>query len=83
MLNLRDHLAQRLEVAVDGLVDEDVPVGKVEHLSSQARLAQAMDYLKGGVRLTRAGGHDEKEPVLALGDRFDRSVCLLYTSRCV
>ena len=57
-----------------GLVDEDVPVGKVEHLSSQARLAQAMDYLKGGVRLTRAGGHDEKEPVLALGDRFDRSV---------
>ena len=74
MLNLRDHLAQRLEVAVDGLVDEDVPVGKVEHLSSQARLAQAMDYLKGGVRLTRAGGHDEKEPVLALGDRFDRSV---------
>lgn len=56
----------------------EMPIAIVEAKDSnhtvEAGLQQAMDYLKGGVRLTRAGGHDEKEPVLALGDRFDRSV---------
>ena len=74
MLNLRDNLAQRLEIAINGLVNEDIPISQIEHFSSQARLAQAMNYLKGRVRLARASRHDEEELVLALGDRLDRSI---------
>ena len=37
-------------------------------------LPKAPDDLKGGIGFTRAGGHDEQNAILVLGNRVDRPI---------
>ena len=62
--------AEGTEIIHHRLIDEDVAVGKKEDAFLAAGLPQAPDDLKGGVGLAGAGGHDEQNSVLALGNRF-------------
>ena len=66
--------AEGPEIVDHRLVDEDVAVGEEEDAFLAAGLPQPPDDLKGGVGLAGAGGHDEQDAVLALGDGFDRRV---------
>ena len=66
--------AEGAEVVDHGLVDEDVAVGEEEDALLAAGLPQPPDDLEGGVGLAGAGGHDEQDAVLALGDGFDGRV---------
>lgn len=51
---------ERREVVHKRLINELVAVGKVEHVPHHACLSQTPDNLKSGVRLARAGGHDQQ-----------------------
>ena len=53
------------------LIDKDVAVGEVKNAFLATGLPQAPDDLKRRVGLAGAGGHDEEDAVLALGDGFD------------
>ena len=66
--------AEGAEIVDHRLVDEDVAVGKEQDAFLAAGLPQAPDNLKGGVGLAGAGGHDQQDAVLALGDGFDGCV---------
>ena len=66
--------AEGAEVVDHGLVDEDVAVGEEEDALLAPGLPQPPDDLEGGVGLAGAGGHDEQDAVLALGDGFDGRV---------
>ena len=71
---LRHCRAERPEVVDHRLVDQDVPVGKEKDPLLAPRLPQPPDDLKSRVSLARASRHDEKDPVLPLGDRLDSGV---------
>ena len=71
---LRHGRAEGPEVVHHGLVDQDVAVGKEKDALLAAGLPQAPDDLKGGVGLAGAGGHDQQDAVLALGDGLDGCV---------
>ena len=76
-MRLRDlghRLAEGLEVVGLGLVDQDVAVGEEEDAFLRARLPQPPDDLERGVGLAGAGGHDEEDAILALGDGLDGAV---------
>ncbi len=62
------------EVVDHGLVDQDVAVGQEQDAFLAPGLPQPPDDLKGGVGLAGAGGHDQQDAVLALGDGLDRRV---------
>ena len=62
------------EIIDHRLIDEDVAVGKKEDAFLAPGLPQAPDNLKCGVGLAGAGGHDEQDSVLALGNRFYRGI---------
>ena len=66
--------AEGPEVVDHRLVDQDVAVGEEEDALLAAGLPQPPDDLEGGVGLAGAGGHDEQDAVLALGDGLDRRV---------
>ena len=66
--------AEGAEVVDHGLVDQDVAVGEEQDALLAAGLPQPPDDLKGGVGLAGAGGHDQQDAVLALGDGFDGCV---------
>ena len=71
---LRHGGAEGAEVVHHRLIDEDIAVGEEEDAFLAAGLPQAPDDLEGGVGLAGAGGHDEEDAVLALGDGFDGRV---------
>ena len=71
---LRHGGAEGPEVVDHGLVDEDVAVGEEEDALLASGLPQPPDDLEGGVGLAGAGGHDEQDAVLALGDGLDGGV---------
>ena len=71
---LRHRRAEGAEVVDHRLVDEDVAVGEEEDALLAAGLPQPPDDLEGGVGLAGAGGHDEQDAVLALGDGLDGGV---------
>ena len=67
-------LLQRGKVLLDGLVHQNVPVRQIQNLSLHAALQQPVHDLEGGVGLARAGGHDQKKPLLPPGDSIHRTV---------
>ena len=69
---LRHRGAERPEVVDHRLVDEDVAVGQEQDALLAPGLPQPPDDLERGVGLAGAGGHDEQDAVLPLGDGFDR-----------
>ena len=66
--------AEGAEIVHHGLVDQHVAVGKEQDALLASRLPQPPDDLKCGVGFARAGGHDEQDAVLALGDGLDGGV---------
>ena len=74
VVDFMDGLAQWLEVLVDGLVDEHVSVGEIEHLLHQPCLQKSVDDLEGGVGLARARCHHEQKAFLPLGNSVHGSV---------
>ena len=66
--------AEGTEVVDHGLVDQHVAVGQKEDAFLPAGLPQPPDDLEGGVGLAGAGGHDQQDAVLPLGDGFDGRV---------
>ena len=77
--------AEGAEVVDHGLVDEDVAVGEKEDAFLPPGLPEPPDDLEGGVGLAGAGGHDEQDAVLPLGDGFDGGVdgVALVVARCL
>ena len=63
--------AEGAEVVHHRLIDQDIAVGKEENALLAPGLPQTPDDLEGGVGLAGAGGHDEQDAVLALGDGLD------------
>jgi hypothetical protein len=59
---------ERLEVVGPGLVDEDLAVGQEEDALPGRRLPQPPDDLEGGVGLAGAGGQDQQDALLPLGN---------------
>ena len=68
---LRHGRAEGAEVVHHRLVDQDIAVGEEEDALLAPGLPQTPDDLEGGVGLAGAGGHDEQDAVLALGDGLD------------
>ena len=66
--------AEGAEIVHHRLIDEDVAVGKKEDAFLAPGLPQAPDNLKCRVGLAGAGGHDEQNAVLALGNGFYRGI---------
>jgi hypothetical protein len=58
----------------NSIIPGHVAVGEKEDAFLPAGLPRPPDNLKRGVRLAGAGGHDQEDSVLALGDGFDRGV---------
>ena len=73
-IDLVNDLLQRGEVLLDGLIHQDIAVGQVENLTLQAALQQAVDDLKGGIGLSGAGGHHQKQAGLPAGDGIQGAV---------
>ena len=69
-----DHLFQRREILLDGLIHEDVPVGQVENLMFHAALEQPVDNLEGRVSLAGARSHHQQDAVLAPRNSVQRAV---------
>lgn len=74
MLDLGGDILERREIAILGLVHEDVAVCKIEDLTCLTSLAEAVDDLEGCVGLARTGCHDKEDPVTALGHCLDHAV---------
>jgi hypothetical protein len=55
-------------------IDKAAPVGREQDALFAASLPQPPDDLKGGVRLARAGRHDQQHSVLPIGYGLDRRV---------
>lgn len=72
--DLVHHVAERGEILLDGLVHQDIAVGEKEDALLALGLPEAPDDLEGRVGLAGAGGHDQEEALLALGDGFDGAV---------
>ena len=66
--------AEGPEVVDHRLVDQHVAVGEEEDALLAPGLPQPPDDLEGGVGLAGAGGHDQQDAVLALGDGLDGGV---------
>ena len=62
------------EVVDHGLIDQHVAVGQEQDALFAACLPQPPDDLKGGVGLACSRGHDQQDPVTALGDGLDCGV---------
>ena len=62
------------EVVDHCLVDQHVAIGEEQDAFLAAGLPESPDDLERGVRLSRAGRHDQQDAVGALGDRFDGGV---------
>ena len=63
--------AEGAEVVHHGLVDQDIAVGEEKNAFLAPGFPQAPDDLEGGIGLAGAGGHDQEDAILALGDGFD------------
>ncbi|MDT4838060.1 hypothetical protein FQZ97_718060 [compost metagenome] len=72
--DLGHRLAERLEVVVLGLVDQDVAVGQEEDALLLPRFPKPPDDLEGGVGLAGAGGHHQQDAILATRHRLDGAV---------
>jgi hypothetical protein len=59
------------EVVLFCLVDEDVAIGQKQNPLFGTGFPKSPDDLEGGEGFAGAGGHDEEEPISALGDRFE------------
>ena len=68
------NLLQRGKVLLDGLVHQNVPVRQIQDFSLHAALQKPVHDLEGGIGLARAGGHDQKKPLLPPGDGIHRAV---------
>ena len=71
---LGHRFAEGAEVVNHCLVDQHVAVGKKQNAFPVSCLPQPPDDLKGGVGLARAGGHNEQDAILPLGNGLDRGV---------
>jgi hypothetical protein len=68
---LRHGGAEGAEVIHHRLIDKDIPVSKEENALSTTCLPKTPDNLESGVGLAGAGGHNEEDPILPLGNGFD------------
>ena len=66
--------AEGAEVVYHSLVDEDIAVGEEEDAFLTPGFPQAPDDLEGGIGFAGAGGHDQEDAILRLGDGFDGDV---------
>ena len=69
-----DGFFQRREVLLNGLVNQDVAVGKVEDAPHHAAFQQPPDNLKGGVGFAGAGRHDQQKALLPASNRLYHAV---------
>ena len=73
-LDLGHLAAKRFEIVHPGLVHQNIAVRQEQNALFSSGLPEPPDNLKGDKGLARAGGHDEQEAVLSLGNGFHRPV---------
>ena len=63
-----------LEVVDPGLIHQDIAIGQEKDALLGAGAPQAPDNLEGGIGLAGAGGHDEKDAILPLGNSLHGAI---------
>ena len=65
---------ERLEIAVYGLIDENIAVRQIENLTDLGSLSQAMNDLKSRKSLSRSRCHNEQDAILTSRNSFKRTI---------